>query len=425
MNFKNNLPKNLVERIKTPLYRNALYLILNAAITYLFGFLFWIVVARFYSETEVGFSSAIISAISLLSLLSLVGTNFSVIRFLPGTARPRELINSISTLVALVTMVTAAIFVIGADLWSPALSFVKNNAIFYLTFLVAAVLLTLSQLLDSVFIAKRRAQFVLCRSAIFSLVRIPLLALLVIYFHTFGVIAAWGIALGIALIISYFLFLPKVITGYRPGLMLNLGYFRDIQRYSGHSYLASLIAQAPGMILPLMVINLLGTESNAYFYIAWMIAHSLSAVSYSISQSLFAEGSISWRYMREKIGSSLKFTYLLLIPVVLILVIAGKWILLAFGLSYAANAVYLLSLLGLASLPRGIIHIYISFLRVKNSLKEIIIIQTLTAITILALSLLIMPAHGIIAVGYVWLGVHLIVAVALAIKLVAHLKLLN
>lgn len=52
------------------LYRDALYLMLNTAVTSALGFFFWMVVARFYSETEVGFGSATISALCLgLSVL--------------------------------------------------------------------------------------------------------------------------------------------------------------------------------------------------------------------------------------------------------------------------------------------------------------------------------------------------------------------
>ena len=51
----------------TPLYRNAFYLMLNMSIISLLGLFFWMIAARFYTEAEVGVSSAIISAISLLA----------------------------------------------------------------------------------------------------------------------------------------------------------------------------------------------------------------------------------------------------------------------------------------------------------------------------------------------------------------------
>ena len=413
---------HLLGYLKRPLYRNALYLMLNTATTYLSGFIFWIVVARFYSETEVGYGSAIISAVSLLSVLSIAGLNYSIIRFLPHTKHPHELINSGATFAGLLSLVAAAVFVVGIDFWSPALSFVKDNAIFFVVFLVATLISTLSQLVDSVFVAERRADLALYRSIIFALLRIPLPVAFIVFFHTFGVVTSWGIALGIALLIAVFVFVPRIIAGYKPKPTFDLSPVHDIRYYSGPSYLTSLIAQAPHMLLPLMVVNLLGTNSNAHFYIASMIAFSLSAISLSVSQSLFAEGSISPEDIRRKVISSLKFTFLLLVPAVVVLIVTAKWLLLAFGSSYAENAVSLMYLLGLASLPRGINYIYFSLLRVQNRLKELIIIQVVIAIAILIPSLLFMPVYGIIGIGYVWLGVHIMAATVLAVKLAARVR---
>jgi len=404
------------------LYRNAFYLMLNGAVTSLLGFFFWMVVARFYSETEVGYSSAIISAINLIVLLSLVGLNFSVIRFLHKASKPKELINSSLTLCGLISLITAAIFVYGIDVWSPALSFVKHNAIFFLAFLVVAVLMTMSSLTDSVFVAKRRASFVLSRNTIFSLLKIPLPIAFAIFLHSFGVVISWGIALAIALVISLLLFLPRVEDGYKPIPTLKAGGTKDILRYSGGSYIASLLARLPIVILPLIVVNLLGTESNAYFYVAWMIASMLAAIPRSVSRSLFAEGSYRQENVKENVTKSIKLTFLLLVPAVVVWIIAAKWILLAFGESYSANALTLLFLLSISSLPRGINLVYMGLLRVQDRLKELVIIRGSTAVAVLALSLLAVPAYGIMGVGYVWLGVQVVLSIVLASRLATQIS---
>jgi O-antigen/teichoic acid export membrane protein len=112
---------------------------LNTAVMALCGFFFWMVVARYYAESEVGFSSAIISAISLLAMISLVGLNTSLIRFLPHTDKPQELMNSCYTLSSLISVVVAAIFIAGLSFWSPALVFIKQNVIFIAAFIVFAL----------------------------------------------------------------------------------------------------------------------------------------------------------------------------------------------------------------------------------------------------------------------------------------------
>ena len=72
-------------------------------------------VARLYTTTEVGLGSAIIAAMNLIALFSVLGLNFSIIRFLPRAARPQELVNSAFILTGLVALVVAAIFIAGTD----------------------------------------------------------------------------------------------------------------------------------------------------------------------------------------------------------------------------------------------------------------------------------------------------------------------
>jgi hypothetical protein len=88
----------LRQHLKDPLYRNSIFLITNTAVTTGLGFFFWMVVARFYTVYEVGVGSAIISAVYFLALLSTLGLDVAIIRFLPKSQKPVELINSCLTL---------------------------------------------------------------------------------------------------------------------------------------------------------------------------------------------------------------------------------------------------------------------------------------------------------------------------------------
>lgn len=123
-----------------------------------------------------------------------------------------------------------------------------------------------------------------------------------------------------------------------------------------------------------MVVNLLGPEQSAYFYIAWTISTLLVAISVAISTSLFAEGSHFEDKLRENVIKSVKFTFLLLVPAVILLVLVGKWLLLAFGQSYSANGLKLLRILIISSLPLGINYIYTSILRVTRRIKQLVVI---------------------------------------------------
>jgi O-antigen/teichoic acid export membrane protein len=403
--------EKLKQTATTPLYSNAFYLMLNTGVTSFLGFFFWMIVARFYTEAGVGFSSAIISAISLLAIISLVGLNVSLVRFLPHADKPQELINSCYTLSGLISLVIAGICVAGLGFWSPALAFVRQNAVFTAAFVVFALLWTLSSLVDATFVAERRAGFVLSKNTIFSVLKLPLPILFVVFFHAFGIVASWGIAVAVALAVSIFLFLPKVQDSYKPVPTLKLSLFKDMWRYSSGNYLANLLMACPACILPLMVVNILSAEQNAYFYIGWMMAGLLFAIPSAISTSLFAEGSHFKDKLKENVTRSLKFTYLLLVPAVIVLILVGKWLLLAFGQSYSANALHLLWVLSLSSLPLALSYIYTTILLVTGRIKELIAIWGFIALGTLLASYLIMPVTGIIGIGYAWLGAQTIVAI--------------
>jgi len=142
-----------------------------------------------------------------------------------------------------------------------------------------------------------------------------------------------------------------------------------------------------------------------------MIAGLLFAIPLAVSTSLFAEGSHFEDKLKENVTRSLKFTYLLLVPAVIVLVLVGKWMLLAFGQNYSANALPLLWVMSLSSLPAALSYIYTGILQVTRRIKELVAVWGFIALGTLLASYLLMPVTGIIGIGYAWLGAHTIVAI--------------
>lgn len=370
------------------------------------GFFFWMVVVRFYTEAEVGLGAAIISAMSLLAMLSRLGFGAALIRFLPKAEKPVDIINSCFTLSGMVALTLAAIFLAGLNLWSPVIGIITENLIFTIAFAVFVLLWALSGLTDYIFVAKRRAKFVLFKGAIFSLLKIPIPILLVLFSHVFGIAASWGIAVGVAVAVSLFFFLPRVQSHYRPVPKLNVGAISNMWRYSTGNYLASLFATAPALILPIMVINLIGAAYNAYFYVAWMIAGLLFAIPLTVSQSLFAEGAHFEDKLAVNVGRAFKLIFSLLVPAAFLLWLLSNWLLSLFGENYALNGLVLLHILVLSSLFIGVNHVYNSVLRVEGRTRELAFIFGFTAAALLLGSYFVLPKTGIIGIGYVWLAIQ-------------------
>jgi len=383
------------------------------------------VVARFYTAYEVGVGSAIISAVFFLALLSTLGLDVAIIRFLPKSQKPVELINSCLVLSGIVALVIGGIFLAGLGLWSPKLIFVRENAIFILAFLLFTFGWTLSGIIGSVFVAKRRAEFNLAKNTLLSLLKIPLPILLVLFFHAFGIVSSWGIATGIAVAVCLFFFLPRVQKSYKPLPNLNLNIVKNIWKYSVGNYFASILAATPSFILPIMIVNILSGEQNAYFYVAWTIATIPFSIPGAASQSLFAEGSHFEEELSINARKALRFALILLVPTIILLVVLGKWLLLAFGSSYSSNALTLLWILGASSIFVGINSVYYTILLVRHRIRELLVLRGLITLVVLVASAFVMRAIGIVGIGYAWLGAQALVSlyVALTIRLRYRVRL--
>ena len=99
----------LMRALKYPLYKNSIFLIASTFLGAGTGFVFWIVAARLYSTEDFGLASAIISAANLIAVLSILGFNVTLVRFIPQTERKSDLINTCMTVVTLTAFVFSLI----------------------------------------------------------------------------------------------------------------------------------------------------------------------------------------------------------------------------------------------------------------------------------------------------------------------------
>jgi O-antigen/teichoic acid export membrane protein len=417
--------EKLRRHTKDPLYRNSLFLLAGTAMTTGLGFFFWMVVARYYTEYEVGVGSAIISSISLMALISSLGLDAALIRFLPTAKEPVRMLNSCLTLSGAVAIVVSGIFVAGLDVWSPRISFVQDNPWFIAVFMAFVVTWPLSGLVDAAFVAKRRAEFTIARNGIISLLKIPLPIVLALFFRAFGIVTSWGIAAAIGLSVSLLIFLRRIQKSYKPVPTVDGGVVRTIWRYSAGNYLASLFAAGPHFILPIMIVNQLSGEQNAFFYVAWTIAGLVFAIPAAAAQSLFAEGAHFEEDLMATARRASKFMLVLLIPAMAFVGLLGKYLLLLFGQSYSHHGYTLLVILTLSAPLVGINSLYYTILRVRGQIRELIALRALLALGLLVtsgilISDLLMRRTGIVGIGYAWIGWQAVVSVYVLFRLWAR-----
>jgi O-antigen/teichoic acid export membrane protein len=406
---------NLRQNLKRPLYRNAIYLMIHQVLTAAFGLIFWVVAARLYAEDDVGRASAGVSAILLLSMLASLGLDYALVRFVPDSGEnSAKVVNSSLTISGLASLLAAAVFLAGLDLWSPALLPFRERPLYAVAFVVFVVMMTTNMLLDRVFVSVRRSGFTLAKGAVFNVLRVILLVPLAVSFGAFGMVSAWGVSVTVAVVIGAAMFLPLALPGYRPVPKISRGVMDPILRYSLTNFISVLLWSAPSYILPLMVANLVGVDSNAYFYVAWSIANLLFQIPTAISFSLFAEGSIKEERLGRDTRRSLKLSFLVVIPAATVIAASAGLILTIYQGEYAANGANLLRILAVSSVPVSVNCMYFVVERVRMKLRNVVIMSGLLAVGTLGLSWLLLAVTdlGILGVGIAWLSSQTAAAIA-------------
>lgn len=398
-----NMIRSLQAQIlRSSLFLNGMNLILSTVSTSFFGFIGWLVAARFFPPDNIGIASTLISSATLIATVSLLGFNISIIRYLPQMEYKNNTINSCFSLSLLTSIIISIVFICGINIWVPKLLFVKDSFLYMALFILFTGTLTISSLLSSVFISNRASKFVLLKDSIFALSKIPI-PLLLVSLGGFGIFCGWTIAEIISLCIG-FIFLHSSLKEYRPRICFDKAVVVPMVNYSLWNYISHLLYTAPSLTVPLIITSILSPAMTAYFYIAWMIGNLFFAIPLQFSQSLLAEGSNQMNCNKDTVTRSFGFCMLLLIPSILVIFLVGEFILSLFGPEYASEALPLLKILAVSSIFLTVNIIFISVKRIKHEMAMVILIfSTITLITLGGTIILLEPV-GLVGVGYSWMA---------------------
>ncbi|MGI6078513.1 MAG: lipopolysaccharide biosynthesis protein [Fastidiosipilaceae bacterium] len=383
------------------LYNNAFYLMLNTACTSVLGFVFWYVVARCFLSSDVGIGSALNSASSLVASFAGLGLGIGLVRFVPEIKEGAiRLINSAFTLAGVTAIAGSLLYLAGVKHWAPALIFLWKNHWLSGFFVLFTVSIALSNLIDHSFVAARTANYVFWKNLIANLIKLPLPVFVFASLKGFGIFAGIGVAFFITIALALFLFLPKVYKGYSPRPAWDSGMLKQVLPFSFTNYLSGLLNSVPTFIYPLMILNVIGPEQNAYYSMAWMIAMVLAIIPGSLSQSLFAEGS----HNPERLGGgdgrrALVLAILLTIPAVGAVAFLGSWLLQFFGPAYAQNGTGVLRILVLSIIPLCVNRFFMTVNQVKKRVPLILGQAAYLAVISIGLGYLMLCKIGIKGIG--------------------------
>jgi O-antigen/teichoic acid export membrane protein len=354
----------------------------TTVVTSALGFLFWALAARLFTPHAVGFGSAAISAMTVLSTIGMFGLNTLLIGELPHRKSKGALISAAMVTAGAGSLLLGLGFALIAPLFSRNFAGISSPA--HLAVFVSGVtVIGMTLVFDEATIGLMRGRLQLWRNFLWAFLKLLLLPLSAFILHDkfgTGIVTSWvaGAALSMCILAIQFLIRRQSVF-HRPdwGVLRGLGGLTVI-----HNWL-NLAITLPWLALPVLVTITVGPYANAAFYAAWMVSNFLRFIPTALSTVLFAVAAGDVRALLPKLRFSLRMSILIGIPGVAILCLAAPVILGLFGTSYVKTGVVSLILLSLGYLPSVPKVHYIAVCRATGQLKRAAIVLTGTALLVL------------------------------------------
>ncbi|MEK6968151.1 MAG: oligosaccharide flippase family protein [Nanoarchaeota archaeon] len=394
--------KKLIKHLKKDaVFANSFWLMANTIVLTGFGFLFWTLVARYYTPHEVGLASTLISSMNLIVAISGLGLGVTIVRFLRTSKDPNKNLNTIFGISVLLGLVISSAFVVLIGIFSPKLSFVQHNIFFGMIFVLSVVSTLIFTFLDSVFLSYDLPKYSVAKATVFSIVKIAL-PVAFVAFGVFGIFGSWvvgtlaGVILGIILLMRKKLYMPK--------LAIHENLLFEILPFSFGNYLAGLIKMLPALLFPLLITEFLSPASTAYYYTALMIAGLLYVIPNAMSSALLAEGSKNPASYYSALKKTALTTLALLIPSTIVLYVLSPFLMGLLGTDYALHGTIILRIFIAGSILVAINFFYGTKLNIEKKVGTLVIRNVIVVVVTFGSWYFLFLPYGLAGVGFAWMA---------------------
>jgi O-antigen/teichoic acid export membrane protein len=393
---------------------NAIALMATSGMTALFGLVFWGVAAS-YPAQEVGRSSALISTAMMMSVVASLGVGLLFTRFLGSAGhRARAMVLAGYGVAAVVAVVLGGAFVL----------FFTDDTLFgsgseRAAFPLLVVILALFALQDWVLIGMQAARWVPIEQLLYSGLKLGLVALFAVTAMRNGIVLAWVAPAALAVLVVTPVLLLRVLPrrGSKEGAVALPGRRTLVGLFVGE-YATGATSVIVPLFMPLIVVTMLGTEANAYYALPWLISEAVTVLLWNISSSYITEASNDVRQGPALMRRAWRLSWLIGVTGTPFLLVGAPWLLSLLGDAYAEEGTTLLRLMA-AALPFTIVHsMYIAFSRVKQQMGRVVALQTLSAVIVVVLALVLVRPLGVAGVGVAYLCAEAIGCAIAAVPLI-------
>lgn len=378
----------------TPFFRNAYALVLNTGISGALGLLYWVLAARHYDDSDVGRGSAAISALMLLT--GLVSVNFAgtLNRFIPKSGRRTVAVVAFTYLVSSAVVAVLAVALLIALHWlgGPAYDLLREPHM-RMWFVAAAVAASVVTVQDSVLTGLRAAVWVPVWNAAFAISKVVLLLVLAHSVPRAGVFFSWILPMIVVMFPVNLLIFGRLLPRHARTSTHKIELTgAEIGRFFAADYLGALFLYGTMFLVPVLVASRVSPHTYAYFFLAWAIANIMNLVAVNMAVPMAVEGVHDPSSLAGYCRTALTRALGLLCVGVVVIGLAAPYTLGLLRAGYL-DAVPLLQLLAFASLPSAVVDIYLGTLRARTMRMRIIAVQSLRAVAVLGLVVLLQHYH--------------------------------
>jgi O-antigen/teichoic acid export membrane protein len=387
-----------------------------AHITSVLGYVFWVACARHVSAGAIGMTITVISAMSLVAILSAAGLDPLLTRVLPG-ADPTERSGLCSTALVLTALVSGVAGVAGALLLPERVHAAVGTGWLVGLVSLGAMGTALLLVMNAALLGVRRAELSLLSSVAGSLLRLATVAALL----SLGLLARGAdgpaahtiLTVYVASLMIAFGASVRLLARATPGFRFRPGriWLSSLRRKVAWDHVAMLGARVPSFAMPILASALFLPALVGFLAMAWMISGAFFAVSSAVANALLADCADSPERLRAQVRRALRMiSALLIVPLVMTCLLASK-VLSLFGAGYAEHSTLLVLLL-LSTLPDAVINVAVAILRVQRRLAAAAVLTVTLAALTLGGAWLLMPHLGITGAGWAALASAVVVATA-------------
>ncbi len=373
------------------------------------GFVFWVLAARLFDRHDVGVAAGVVSAMMVCTQLALLGLGSSVIAQYPRHAQdPHALLDSAQTIVVGVSALASTAFLLVAAGAFEHLDVVVSTVGYGALFVAASVLGTLGVLLDQAFTAMRRGDQVLVRGLSFGSATVAALALAAVIAGDAGsqaIFLPWVVG-GLVACALGVVQLRRTVPGYRPRTAVDRDTARALMGRGLPNYALTLAERVPGLVLPMIVVELLSPSANAAWYAAWMMAWVVYIVPIQVGMTAFAEVAHDPSRIAAIVGQGIRTSLAIGVAGSLVAIASADVVLSILGPGYAQDGAAPLRILVLALIPLTFSFAYFAVCRATDQLREAIAFGWTLGLASVAAAALVAPGGGLEAMAIAWVSVQ-------------------